>query len=71
MNDKLIKAAIAEAERFLKVAKLAGTEEVTDYHEESTGWKYGKRKGTTNRTNAALKRASLDLSNALADMRRR
>ncbi len=58
MNAETIAAAICEAERFLKAAKAAKLELASE----------GYIAGT--KTSGAARRASLDLTRALADMRR-
>ena len=71
MTDKLIKAAVEEAERFLRATRKMGTDEVEvgDGKDADGRWKFKKIKGTGPRTRAAIRRASMDLTNALADMR--
>lgn len=78
MDPSKLKVAIAEAERFLDRARKAGTEDVEVYEPVDPRdtsldkpWHHVTRKGTTPRTRAAIRRASLDLSHALADLRRR
>lgn len=57
MNTKTICTAIAEAKRFLSRAKAAlENYEGSEYHES--------------KVNGAVKRASMDLTRALADLRR-
>ena len=60
MNAKTVKAAIAEAHRFLEAAKAwekrLGNGEMTEYE--------------PSRESGAVKRASMDLTRALADMRK-
>lgn len=67
MNPKQIDAAEAEARRFLARCKAA--REAFTFHKWSDGtggyWSNDDTQAT-----AALKRASMDLSRALADMRR-
>ena len=58
MNAETLNAAIREAERFLKAAKAAKIDLASE----------GSITGT--KTSGAAKRASLDLTRALADMRR-
>lgn len=58
MKKSNVETAIAEAKRFLKRAKAANAELETDI-----SWGKGE-------LNAACKRASLDLTKALAKMRR-
>lgn len=57
MNTKTIRTAMAEAKRFLARAQAAlDYYKVSEYHES--------------KVNGAIKRASMDLTRALADMRR-
>ena len=59
MNTRTLQAAISEAERFLDLAR-----ELQDQLKESRGFVTGTR------TSGSCRRASLDLTRALADMRR-
>ena len=57
MNPQTLKAAITEAERFLDLAKKLQPEFANGYHNGS-------------KTSGATRRASMDLTRALADLRR-
>jgi hypothetical protein len=68
MRVEQIKKTIAEARRFLELADHFEFEE-----RHGTGAMAGhswKEAVTPSRINAAIRRASLDLSNALADLRK-
>ena len=58
MNEKTLKVAIEQAVRVLRAAEIAGIALKGPY-----GWAGGKE-------TAAAKRASMDLTRALADVRR-
>ncbi len=58
MNDTSLKHAISEAERFIRMARIAASA-----MKSPMGWAGGKE-------TAAAKRASMDLTRALADVRR-
>lgn len=59
MYDKKLKAAISEAERFLERAK-----ELSKTSVSSNGYFYGSK------LTGAVKRSSMDLTRALADLRK-
>ncbi len=67
MNRDAIATAIAEAERFLKAAKVFEAEDTRRYGLASGG----AFSTEANVEHAAMKRASMDLTRALARMRRR
>ena len=60
MNQKTLQAAIIEAERFLDLAK--------DLHMQSTHIDWIHIQGTAR--SGAVRRASMDLTRALADLRK-
>jgi hypothetical protein len=59
MEAKTLKKAISDAEQFLKIAKITYDKETDKDHEYVYGGK----------NTAAMKRASMDLSRTLSDMR--
>jgi hypothetical protein len=63
VTPKTLKAAIAEAERFLKIAKAVNVYETTYLNRKTLHVESGKNA-------AACKRASMDLTRALAEIRR-
>lgn len=58
MNHKTLAEALSQAERFATMARA-----LVKHHDKETYWSPSKETG-------AVKRASLDLTRALADMRR-
>ena len=60
MNAKTVKAAVAEARRFIETAK-AWERRLGD--DDAIGW-------SASREGGSVKRASMDLTRALADMRK-
>jgi hypothetical protein len=62
MNTRTLQAAIYEAERFLSLAKELQTEQGTD--------RPGGTYFTASRITGATRRASMDLTRALSDLRR-
>jgi hypothetical protein len=65
MNTNTLSTAIAEAERFLKVAKELRDDPYASADAELTGcWITGSR------LSGATRRASMDLTRALSDLRR-
>ena len=65
MNDETLKEAIKEAKRFIRAADQVGV--VTKWCYVTSSWVQSP--GRTNAINAAIKRASLDLTKKLADLR--
>ena len=63
MKDKTLKQAIAEAKRFIRAAKQ--TELMWDF----VNGKNVEVVGRSGRINGAIRRASMDLSNKLFDLR--
>ena len=63
MNDDTLKQAISEAKRFITKAKTV--DDIWQW--DSTGGK--SVKGRSGKTNAAIKRASMDLTRVLANLR--
>ncbi len=70
MKIEDLKSAMAETERFLVAAKKleAATDE---YHRKTAEWIVRAGNVPVGRESAAVRRASMDLSRALADLRRR
>ena len=76
MTPATLKAAIAEAERFLRVAKAVPLVENRPTFPEEGGVVYADRRVEPSETfnpsrhSAAAKRSSMDLTRVLADLRR-
>ncbi len=68
MRVETLRTAIAEAERFLKAAKAVPIERITG--EGMMAGKKWERVSDYHKKTAACKRASLDLSMALSEMRK-
>lgn len=73
MNIEKIDSAIAEAQRFISTAKrLKGAKQTR--HEQYKGTPWGEHSTVDNahcpREQGALRRASMDLTRALADLRK-
>lgn len=65
MKDDTLKHAVAEAKRFIRTAKKEGI--VFDYSVQED--KFVKAVGRTPSINGSIRRVSMDLSRALADLR--
>ena len=74
MNPADVKAAMADAERFLKRCKELFAVDVTtcDYRtNEHKTQKWNGHKYAASKQTAAVRRASMDLTRSLAEMRKR
>lgn len=76
LNDHKIAEAVAEAKRFIKVAELAGTEQITEYlpvhpNDPRGKWEHHTSMGTTPQTRARIERSRLDLVRMLGELGRR
>lgn len=65
MNKETLNAAIREAERFVKLAKVCRANAETGHGLDGYSWQHYQPKDS-----GATKRASMDLTRALADLRR-
>ncbi len=65
MQEQTLKEAVKEAKRFIRTTKKVGT--VTEWSHGSHKWV--ESTGRTAAINAAIKRASMDLTKKLADLR--
>ncbi|KKU53529.1 MAG: hypothetical protein UX75_C0036G0004 [Candidatus Moranbacteria bacterium GW2011_GWE2_47_10] len=68
MRTPKLEQAITEAKRFIRLAELA-IEEIKEYHKSDYG-KHDKYDPRPSRKFAAAKRASLDLSAVLVELRK-
>jgi hypothetical protein len=66
MNDHTLKLCVAEAKRFIAKAKVQDV--VLKY--DSHTFKWLPTEGRSGKTNAAIKRASMDLTRMLANLRK-
>lgn len=70
MNRRQVEAAVVEAERFLDAAKALLATEVRAWNDgvwSTTAWKGGS---DAPKQSGAVRRASMDLTRSLAEMRR-
>jgi len=72
MQPGKLRIAIDEAERFIRLAKKAQTRQDKDWKIDSVrlGLTMRERYGNISKENATCKRASLDLTRALSELRK-